>query len=84
MLVYYACKEITLGRGDVVAAGQPVPSASAWPHHILRAHLSNGWLEAREEEEPEVQSLDCPRCPGKTFKSNAGLQKHIASHDKRK
>lgn len=52
--MYYACKELTIGRGEKVAAGQPIPSADSWSHAVLRAHLNIGWIEKRDDEPTAV------------------------------
>lgn len=48
--MFYALKQLTIGRGVTVAAGQPIPSASSWSYPVLRAHLNLGWIEERAEE----------------------------------
>lgn len=52
--MYYALKDLKIGRGEMVAAGQPIPSASSWSHAVLRAHLNLGWIEERPDS-PEAK-----------------------------
>lgn len=52
--MYFACKELKLDRGVTVAAGQPIPSAVEWPHHIRKIHLELGWIK----EGPDVVSTE--------------------------
>lgn len=71
MPVYYACKELTIGRGEKVAAGQPIPSAQSWSHAVLRAHLNLGWIEKRDEDESQPAPVEAAEKPSEPEKKVA-------------